>query len=177
MVDTVFPFQVVLFTEHYSIAGGLFLHEQRLSDFLNDRRDTSLMMRSSSIAKLSDPAKVLEKTLISIIPKAGVILAFEPPQKTTPRGRQFIRYPKNKYDVFVGLEGMQVRGKLNQAGPLDLRQAVTNLSESFLPITEATVTLDINPGFVLKRDAILVNVQRIRFIGELEPAATPEEKP
>ena len=41
MVDTVFPFQVVLFTEHYSIAGGLFLHEQRLSDFLNDRRDTS----------------------------------------------------------------------------------------------------------------------------------------
>ena len=88
MVDTVFPFQVVLFTEHYSIAGGLFLHEQRLSDFLNDRRDTSLMMRSSSIAHLADPAKILEKTLISIIPKAGVILAFEPPQKTQPRGLQ-----------------------------------------------------------------------------------------
>jgi len=177
MVDTVFPFQVVLFTEHYSIAGGLFLHEQRLSDFLNDRRDTSLMMRSSSIAHLADPAKILEKTLISIIPKAGVILAFEPPQKTQPRGRQFIRYPKNKYPVFVGLEGMQVRGKLNQQGPIDMRQALTNLSESFLPITEATVTLDINPGFILKRDAILVNVQRIRFLGELEPAPTPEETP
>ena len=135
------------------------------------------MMRSSSIARLADPAKILEKTLLSLIPKAGVILAFEPPQKTTPRGRQFIRYPKNKYNVFVGLEGMQVRGKLNQAGPLDLRQAVTNLSESFVPITEATVTLDINPGFILKRDAILVNVQRIRFLGELEPAATPEETP
>ncbi len=42
MVDTVFPFQVVLFTQHYSISGGLFLREQRLSDFLNDRRDYNL---------------------------------------------------------------------------------------------------------------------------------------
>jgi hypothetical protein len=72
---------------------------------------------------------------------------------------------------------MQVRGKLNQQGPVDLRQAMTNLSESFLPITEATVTLDVNPGFILKRDAILVNVQRIRFLGELEPAPAPEETP
>ena len=28
MVDTVFPFQVVLFTQLYSISGGLFLREQ-----------------------------------------------------------------------------------------------------------------------------------------------------
>ncbi len=113
MVDTVFPFQVVLFTQHYSISGGLFLREQRLSDFLNDRRDTIILMRNTSVARLEQPAKILEKTASSIIPKAGIVLAFEPPQKTTPQTR-FIKYPKQKYDVFLALDGMEVHGKLNQ---------------------------------------------------------------
>ena len=62
MVDTAFPYQVVLFTQHYSITGGLFLREQRLSDFLNDRRDTSILMRNTAVARLEQPAKILEKT-------------------------------------------------------------------------------------------------------------------
>ena len=76
---------------------------------------------------------------------------------------RFIKYPKQKYDVFLALDGMEVHGELNQAGPLDLRQAITNLAESFLPITQATIALDANPAFIIKREAVLVNVQRIRF--------------
>jgi hypothetical protein len=65
---------------------------------------------------------------------------------------------------------------LNQTGPLDLRQAITNASESFLPITQASITLNVNPTFIIKREAVLVNVQRIRFLGDLEAPAPPEEK-
>ena len=156
MVDTVFPYQIVIFTQHYSITGGLFLREQRLSDYLNDRRNTSILMRNTSVAHLKDPAKILEKTVSSIIPKAGILLVFEPSQRITTTGRLYIKYPKQKYPVFLALDGMEVRGKLNQAGPLDLRGAVTNAAESFLPITEATVTFDVNPAFILKREAVMV---------------------
>ena len=176
MVDTIFPYQVVLFTQHYSISGGLFLHEQRLSDFLNDRRDTTILIRSPFVARLENPAKILEKTASSIIPKAGIILAFEPPQKTTPISR-FIKYPKQKYKVFLALDGMQVHGQLNQAGPLDLRNAIANAAESFLPITQATITLNANPTLIIKREAVLVNVQHIRFLGDVEAQMPPEEKP
>ncbi len=177
MVDTVFPYQVIFLTQHYFISGGLFLHEQRLSDFLNDRRDTSILMRNTSVARLEQPAKIIEKTVSSIIPKAGIILAYEPPQKTSPLSLRFIKYPKQKYAVFLALDGMEIHGELNQSGPLDLRQAIANLSESFLPITQATVMLDVNPTFVIKREAVLVNVQRIRFLGDLEPQTPPEETP
>ena len=176
MVDTTFPYQIVLLTQYYSISGGLFIHGQRLSDFLNDRLDSTILLRNASLARLEEPAKILEKTPFSIIPKAGIVLAFEPPQKTTPPGRHFIKYPKQKYDVVLALDGMDVHGKLNVQGPLDLRQAITNLSESFLPITEATVTLLANPNLILKREAVLVNVQRIRFLGELPKQEPPEEK-
>jgi hypothetical protein len=177
MVDTAFPYQVVLFTQHYSITGGLFLHEQRLSDFLNDRRDTTILMRNTAVARLEQPAKILEKTASSVIPKAGIVLAFEPPQKKTQTGR-FIKYPKQKYDVFLALDGMEVHGKLNQPGPLDLRLAITSLTESFLPITQATITLDANPSLVIQRETVLVNIQHIRFLGDVEAQAAPaDEKP
>ena len=176
MVDTTIPYQIVIFTQDYSISGGLFLKEQRLSDFLNDKRDSTILLRNVSVARLEEPAKILEKTPFSIIPKAGIVLAFEPPQKTTPRGRPIFKYPKQKYDIFLAMDSMEVHGKLNVQGPLNLRQTITNMAESFIPITEAIVTLNANPDMIIKREAVLINVQRIRLMGELEAQAQPEEK-
>ena len=166
MVDTGLLYQIVLLTQDYCFAGGMFLHEQRLSDFLNDKRDSTILLRNASVARLEDPARILEKTPFSIIPKLGIVLAFEPPQKTNPLERHIIKYPKQKYDVFLAMDSMEVHGKLNVQGPLNLRQAISNLAESFIPITEAIVTLKANPSLIIKREAVLLNVQRIRFIGE-----------
>jgi hypothetical protein len=177
MVDTITPYQIVIFTQHHSIAGGLFLHDQRVSDYLNDRRETTITLRNASLARLEEPARILEKALFSVIPKDGIVLAFEPPQKAAPPGRRFIKYPKQKYDVFLATDGMEVHGQLNLPGPLDLRHTITNAAVLFLPITKATVTLQVNPALILKRDTVLVNVQRIRFLGEAEPKTPPEEKP
>ena len=177
MVDnTTPPYQIVLLTQDYSISGGLFLQQQRLSDFLNDRRDSTILLRNAGIARLEDPARILEKTPFSVIPKTGIVLAFEPPQKTLSQTRQFLKFPKQKYDVFLAVDSMEIHGKLNVQGPLNLRQAITNMAESFIPITEATVNLKANPGLIIKQEAVLVNVQRIRFLGEMDPRTPPAEK-
>ena len=168
MVDNAFPNQVVAFTHDYSITGFLSLKEKRLSDFLNDKLDTLILLHNVCVARLENPAKTLEVTKSSIIPKAGIVLAFEPPQSSKPTVRKFIKYPKTKYDVFIATDGMEIHGHLNQSGPLDLKQAVMNASESFIPITEATVHFKVNPAFILKQEAVLINVQRLRLIGELK---------
>jgi hypothetical protein len=144
---------------------------------LNDRRDTTISLRNASVARLEEPAKTLERSLFSIVPKAGIVLAFEPPQKIIIPQKRFIKYPKDKYEVFIVTDGMEIRGQLNVTGPLDLRTAITNASASFLPITQATVTLKAAPALVVKRDAVLVNAQRIRFIGEVEPKTAPPPQP
>jgi hypothetical protein len=177
MVDTTIPFQVVIFTQYHSISGGLFLREQRLSDFLNDRRDTTIMLRNASVARLAEPAKILERTSFSVIPKTGIVLAFEPPQKTAPPPRRFVKYPKEKYEVFLALDTLEVRGEVNVQGPLDLRHIITNVAQSFLPITQATVTIKENPAMVLKREAVLVNLQFIRFMGDMEPKSPTQPLP
>jgi hypothetical protein len=38
------------------------------------------------------------------------------------------------------------------------------------------VAIDANPNFPLRQEAVLVNTQRIRFIGELEPKTPTEPK-
>ena len=177
MVDnTTPPYQIVLLTQDYSISGGLFLQQQRLSDFLNDRRDSTILLRNADIARLEDPARIIEKTPFSIIPKPGIVLAFEPPQKIPPIGKHYLKFPKQKYDVILAMDSMEIHGKLNVQGPLNLRQAITNMAESFIPITEATVNLKANPGLIIKQEAVLVNVQRIRFLGEMDPRTPPAEK-
>jgi hypothetical protein len=165
MVDTTLPIQIVIFTTEFSITGGVFLHDQRLSDFMNDRRETTILLRNASVARLDSPARILMDTPVSVVPKTGIVLAFEAPQKVPPRTLKFIKVPKEKYNVFLVSDGMQVRGNLNILGPLDLRNAITNASGAFLPITQAAVTLIANPSLLLKEEAVMVNVQRIRLIG------------
>jgi len=167
MVDTTIPFQIVIFTREHSITGGVFLREQRLSDFLNDARNTAVMLRNSSVAKLENPSKVIEKTLLSFVPKSGIVLAFEPPQKNPPAPQRFIKYPKEKYEVFILMEGMEVRGTIHMHGSLDLVHVLTNTPTPFVPITNATATLKARPDFLLKDVTVLINIFQIRFIGEM----------
>jgi hypothetical protein len=177
MADTTIPYLIAVFTQRYAITGSLFLRDNRLSDFLNDRRASTIMLRNTSLARLEEPNKVLQISPFSVVPKAGIEVAFEPPQKTSPPGRLFMKYPKQKYPVFLVTDGVEILGELHMQGALDLRLVFADTAESFIPITAASVTLKASPPLTLKREAVLVNVRHICFIGEAKPEAQPEEKP
>jgi hypothetical protein len=174
MPDTTIPFQIVIFTREHSITGGVFLREQRLSDFLNDSRNTAVMLRNSSVAKLDTPGKVLERTMVSFVPKSGIVLAFEPPQKGPPAPQRFIKYPKQKYEVFIIMDGIEVRGSIHMHGALDLVHVLTNTPQPFVPITNATANIKARPDFLLTDVTVLINILQIRFIGEIQPQAKTE---
>ncbi len=177
MADTTIPNQVVIFTREHSITGGIFLREQRLSDYMNDTRNTAIMLRNSSVAKLENPSKVIEKTLASFVPKSGIVLAFEPPQKGVPMPQRFIKYPKQQYNVFIITDGVEVRGKIHMHGTLDLVHVLTNTPQPFIPITNATASIKVRPDFLLKDVTVLINILQIRFIGEVVPQSNTEPVP
>jgi hypothetical protein len=169
MADTTIPYQIVVFTRQHSVSGGVFLHEQRVSDYLNDSRDTNVMLRNTTVARLDNPAKIIEKTLISFIPKSGIVVAFEPPQKGPPPVQRFIKYPKAKYEVFLLAEGgMEVRGNIHMHGVLDLVHIFSPTSPMFIPITEANIVIGSKPDFMINQLTLLVNVRTIQFIGEAQ---------
>jgi len=161
-------YQVIIFTPRHTISGELSLKDKRLSDHINERVDTMLVLRNVTIARLEDPARSLYKMQTAVIPKAGVVLVFEPPQKAIPPSNRFFGYTrKEKYDVFLILDGMEVRGVLHTQGNLDFRRVLDNSPDAYLPITQATVVMEANRELIVRQDAILVNTQRIRFIGQM----------
>lgn len=169
MVSDQVAYNVVLLTPKHSIAGELSLSAQRLSDFLNDRRTSSINLQNVSVARLSDPGKVFQRHPLAIVPKAMAVVAFEPPQKAIPYAKRLYGYVrKQTYEVFLILDGMDVRGTLHSSGDLDLHRILATTSDSFLPITKVTVTLHANERFVIEQDAIMVNTRLIRYMAEVQ---------
>jgi hypothetical protein len=60
---------------------------------------------------------------------------------------------------------------------MDLLHLLADAGESFLPITQATVSIEANPNLLLRREAVVVNTQRIRFLGEVESRSPTEPRP
>ena len=162
-------YHIVLLTTRHSISGELTLTEQRLSDFLNDRRDTAFTLRKTQVARLNEPSKILQRHAESVIPKAWVVAAFEPPQKENSESNRLYGYvPKMRHEVFLILEGMEVRGTLHTPGGLDLRRLLATTGDSFVPITQAVVRFFENDRYVIEQNAIMVNTHLIRYIGTVE---------
>jgi hypothetical protein len=158
---------IVILTVHHSISGQVVL-DQRLSDFMNDRQFLTMTLLKTQIARLNDPSKVLEQHDESVIPKNWAVVIFEPPQKETAAANRIYSYvPKRRQKVFLVMEGMEVRGMLHTAGELDLRRLLATTSDSFIPITDAVVTLYDNDRFLIEQNAIMVNARLIRYIGTM----------
>ncbi|HEX7588084.1 MAG TPA: hypothetical protein VF478_07205 [Anaerolineae bacterium] len=178
MVEDSISYTIVALTSRHSITGELLYREQRLSDFLNDRRDTVISLRNVQVARLNEPGKILQQHPAAVVPKAWVLAIFEPPQKEIPQTKRFYGYVRKvTHEVFLVMEGMEIRGTLHTTADLDLRRILTSSGESFLPLTKAVVTLDANERYIIEQDAIMVNTSLIRYIAKVKVEQTPPPTP
>jgi hypothetical protein len=169
MLETSIDYQIVIFTYRHCITGEMVLKDKRLSDHINERVDTMLSLRNVTIARQENPAHILHKMVTAVVPKSGIVLIFEPAQKAIPPSNRFFGYiRKEKHEVFLVMDGMEVRGILHTQLNPDFRGILVNSPDAFLPITLATIHLEANPDMIIHQDAILINNQRIRFLGQLE---------
>ncbi len=172
MASTI-DYDIVILTSNHSFSGKVSLRDQRLSDFLNNRHDAFFALTKVSVARLNDPGNVLEQDAQAVITKNDVLIAFEPPQKAIPAANRFFGYVrKERTDVFIAVEGMEIRGILHTNGPLELERFLALSSDLFVPVTNARVTLQANTRYVIEQAAIMVNVRQIRYLAKVEVAAT-----
>lgn len=162
-------YSVVILTARHSISGEMRFSELRLSDYLNDRRETAITLRNTLVARLRDPGKVIHRSEEAVIPKAWAVVAFEPPQKAIPPAKRFFGYVRRQtHQVFMVLEAMEVSGTLHTTSDLDLRRIITTTGESFLPLTKAIVKLAVNDQYIIEQEAVMVNSCLIRYISKIE---------
>ncbi|MBI5302928.1 MAG: hypothetical protein HY868_12395 [Chloroflexi bacterium] len=172
-VEPAVAYRVVILTSTHYVSGDLLFKNQRLSDYLNDRRESVISLRKAEVARLQDPGKILQAHPAAVIPKTWAMIAFEPPQKSIPQAHRFYGYvKKQEHEVFILMDRLEVRGILHTQADLDLRRVFLDAANSFLPLTKAVVTLFANEKYVIQQDAIMVNANLIRYIAKMEPVGT-----
>ncbi len=167
-------YKVVVLTPYHSIDGELRLLGVRFSDYLNDRRESVIVLRNAEIARLYEPDRVIERNTLAAIPKEWVVVAFEPHHEAVPLAKRLFAYIKKQmHEVFLAMDGMEVRGTLHTVADLDIRKFLAGPPDPFIPITRPVITLYANERIVIKPDAILVNAHRIRYLAKIEAKPAP----
>ena len=83
-VEPAVAYRVVILTSRHYVSGDLLFKNQRLSDYLNDRRESMISLRNVEVARLHEPGKILQAHPAAVVPKTWATVAFEPPQKSIP---------------------------------------------------------------------------------------------
>lgn len=166
---------VVLLSSDHSMNGSVDLHDQRLSDFLNDVRQTVVELNKATVARLNAPGKPFGRHPLAVVPKSNIVVAFEMGEKKAPVTKRFYSYVnKGKYPIFIAAEGIEVRGMIHALGKLDLHALISGREAKFIPITSALVSFSTSERFLIRKETVLINVSQIRFMGQAEPEAGGE---
>ncbi len=167
--------EVVLIVPNHSITGTLHLGAVRLSDWLNDVRNSWIALYTVEFARLSDPAKAIHVSSKAIIPKAMVVIAFELEQGTLTAEQRFYAYRKKRaYSVFLATDMLEVRGVVHVA-PTESAPDLTMMKlDRFIPVTRAVVALYGLDAYEIRQDSIMVNAQAIKYFSVSDEVVTEE---
>lgn len=164
---------IVVLTRSHSVSGSVLVRDQRLSDLLNDRRDSVIHVLDAVVTPLSQNRKV-EQARQAILSKDNALLIFEQQdQAPVTAKRPFAFTVKQQYETFLLVRGFEVRGTMYSRSNLDvleLHRFVATSGEWFVPVTSATVTLPSGQTFQ-KSAGVLLNVAGIEFISKKDAGA------
>lgn len=166
--------QTVVLTPRHRIVGELNTRNQRLSDFLNDRSESTVRLEKATVSRLTDPDTAVEHQATVVIHKraALVIFGIADPFPTSPQ-RFYARVAKRQQEAMLLIDTLEVRGRLHTSQALDIGeiQRLVTSPGHFLPVTDAVVSVDGVREHDIHQEAIIVNVQHIRFIAKAEDSA------
>lgn len=165
-------YNAVLFTPLHSVTGIVSAKEQRLSDLLNDPRESVVRLRNAKLYRQSEPGRVIAEHAVAFIPKEEIAIAFEPvPREDLSPKRLYSFVRKQQNQVFIVMDGFEVSGvlhTLSQMESFDIHDLIAGRKVMFLPVTQAQVIFATDDRYLIKREAIIVNVQHIHYIAKAE---------
>lgn len=163
---------IIILTAFYSIIGDLTLRDKRLSDVLNDRQETVVRLRNTSVTSYRQASKQPIKHPQAVVPKDEALIIFETTKPETGRAsaRLYGYVKKQTYDVHLIMHDIEVRGQMFTTGTfdiLDIHRMIATSGEKFYPVTQAIITLPGERTFN-KPEGILINGHHIDYLGKFQ---------
>ena len=164
---------IVALTNSHSVTGTVILRDQRLSDLLNDRRDSVIQVFEATVTGNASARKIQESKN-AVLSKDNIVLLFEQSDVSTGSLKRPYAYTlKQRHDVFLISQGIEIRGTMYSKGDFDvveLHRLIATSGERFVPVTEARIALPSGQVFT-KKAGVLVNAAHVNFISKADQVA------
>jgi hypothetical protein len=168
------------YTFDHVIRGFVDTPQERLSDFLNLKNDTTVLIRDVQIGRLlgmgkSPPIRMPETRM----EKHSILFAYPMDRDMTTKSI-YRRSFRQIFQVAVILPNFELIGSIHLTEKLEIRRILLSRPDDFIPLTEATAIYSLYPAVTAWRSAIVFNKNRMILIGEHTPAENPfnvAEKP
>jgi hypothetical protein len=157
----------------YRISGDVNIRTRPLADSLIDPTTDFVEIENVYVSPIQNPADIKASYSLGMLAKASismVILAREEDglSKRATYGDYMGRYTVQS--VFLTVPGFEVRGYLETSAKAHIRTYMVTHAERFIPITEASAAVTLNPSIRFEGGMILVNKESVGII-----CMTPEE--
>jgi hypothetical protein len=130
--------QLTLFTDALVIRGAVRTRQQRISDILNGAEDEFLVLADTLIDEYGTRSSPM-KTEFAQVNLGSVLFAVA---DTTIEPRADLRTPKVPETAMISIPPFRITGRIHLLPERDLREALTELTGKFLPVTDATYWSD-----------------------------------
>ncbi len=164
--------EIELFTADHAIRGFVETGGERLSDVMNNQKQSSLLLSDAYMIRLFNAGNAAKARIVEASVDKSQILFARPVQADLTHKSLYRRATRQLYQVALNLPAFEIRGVIHLTGKFDVARVLIERSEDFIPITNCRATYMFNPRLEIAANIFVVNKRRITMIAEIktEPA-------
>lgn len=169
-------FEAEFYTSGHLIRGHVDSLHERLSDVLNLKHETALLVRDVQIYRLITLAKAAPLNVPEVrLEKHLIMMACPMPGELSIRS-VYRRASRMIYRVIVLLPHFELTGTVHVSEKFETRKALLSRPEDFIPLTDASAVYSLYPAVHFQRSPIIFNKAYMLMLGELSGSGLVDEK-
>jgi hypothetical protein len=160
--------QLTLYTDAFVVRGTIRTRQARISDILNQADEEFLVLSDAFIDEYGTRSIAI-RTEYAQVNLGAVLFAVA---DTTVEARPDLRTPKVPEQALISIPPFRVTGRIHLMPERDLREALSELTGRFIPVTEATYWSDTVGEARATAPMVAVNHHRAQILAphrELDP--------
>ncbi len=159
-------FKAEFYTFDHVIRGHVNTTHDRLSDLLNLKNETTVIVHDAHITRLSGLGNSEPNVLPTAkLEKSRIMFAY-PAEMDLSANSIFRRAVRQIFPVLVILPNFEISGLLHLTEKFDIHRVLLSRPEDFIPLTNSTAVYSLHPAVTITRSTIVFNKNYLVLIGE-----------
>ncbi len=169
-------FEAEFFSFDHVIHGRVDTPQERLSDLLNLKNETTIIIRDAQISRISGIGKTPPLKLPEVRMEKHSILFAYPSEKDMSTKSIYRRALRQTFPVGVIMPNFELVGLVHLSERLEIHRVLLSRVDDFIPLTNAYALYSLNPSLNFFCSTIIFNKNHMILIGE-QPLKAPPAAP